>query len=274
MTRVFGTRLEPIPCEAPAALLISDLHVPSDGGAALQHLLAALAAVQRERVPLLVLGDLFDTYVSRAQVRTGVWREVAAAFARSAAAGAPVALLPGNRDFLMGAEFVAASGARLSGGGFRGRLGGVDTVLLHGDELCRNDLPYQRAKKWLRLPLVRWLARRLPLRTALAVAERARAKSRQVIAGGDQGRFLPTAEAVDQALDIGANRLVFGHIHLAGHGRTRAGEYWVLPAFDATGVGLWVDTRGANLVQLRPGGDRVVVDEPPPCPFAQGPNRG
>lgn len=269
MTTVFGTHIEPIPCEAPAALLISDLHVPSDGGAALQHLQAALAAVQRERVPLLVLGDLFDTYVSRAQVRTGVWRGVAEAFARSAAAGAPVALLPGNRDFLMGAEFVAASSASLSGGGFRGRLGGVDTVLLHGDELCRNDLPYQRAKKWLRLPLVRWLCRRLPLRTALAVAERARAKSRQVIAGGDQGRFLPTAAAVEEALACGAGRLVFGHIHRAGHGRVGAGEYWVLPAFDATGIGLWIDARGAGLVRLLPDGVRAPVDEPPPCPFAR-----
>lgn len=192
-------------------------------------------------MPLLVLGDLFERTMrqSRAGLGTGVWRDVAAAFARSAAAGAPVALLPGNRDFLMGAEFVAASGAQLSGGGFRGRLGGrVHTVLLHGDELVPQRPAVPRAKKWLRLPLVRWLARASCRCAPPSRSPSGRGESWQVIAGGDQGRFLPTAAAVDQTLACGAGRLVFGHIHRAGHGRVGPSEDRVLPAFDATGVGL------------------------------------
>ncbi len=141
MTAVFGTRVHAVGADHAAALLISDLHVPADGGASLQALRGALAAARRLGAAVFVLGDLFDSYVCKAQVRHGVWRDVAALLRE---AGVPIALLHGNRDFLLGAEFTAASGARVVAGGLRGRLGGVDTLLLHGDELCRNDLPYQR----------------------------------------------------------------------------------------------------------------------------------
>ena len=63
-----------------------------------------------------------------------------------------------------------ASGAELVAGRYRCERGGADTLLVHGDELCQNDLPYQRAKRWLRHPLTRWVARRLPVALAAASA--------------------------------------------------------------------------------------------------------
>lgn len=268
MTDVLGTRIEPLRAAAERALLVSDLHIGSDGGAALAHLRWAIEAAAAQRASLLVLGDLFDSYVSRAQVRHGVWREVAGLFARAVADGVPVAMLVGNRDFLLGDEFVAASRVQLSRGGLRGVLGGVDTLLLHGDELCQNDLPYQRAKRWLRQPLLRWLARHLPLRLAFGVAERARRKSRMVVATGDQSRFLPTRAAVATALDNGAPRLVFGHIHRRAHGRLAGGEYWVLPAGDAESTGLWLAPGEARLVRLSAGGELAAEPAPPECPLS------
>lgn len=267
MTRVLGTRLFAFERDPAAAFLISDLHVPADGGPALRHLEAAVACATAARTPLLILGDLFDSYVSRAQVRHGVWRDVAALLAGAVAAGAPVELLHGNRDFLLGPEFAAASGARVFAGGRRGAIGGVDTLLLHGDELCQNDLPYQRAKRWLRHPLTRAVARCLPLRTALAVAERARTKSRMVIQSGDQNRFLPTRRALGEAFATGVRRLVFGHIHRFAHGREGGAEYWVLPAFDATGVGLHCVACAIEPVVFRGGGTVERVADPGPCTF-------
>ncbi len=268
MTRVLGTRIEPLRAVAERALLVSDLHIGSDGGAALAHLRWAIAAAAAQRATLLVLGDLFDSYVSRAQVRHGVWREVAGLFARAVADGVPVAMLVGNRDFLLGDEFVAASRVQLSRGGLRGLLGGVDTLLLHGDELCQNDLPYQRAKRWLRQPWLRWLARHLPLRLAFAVAEKARRKSRMVVATGDQTRFLPSRAAVAAAFGNGAPRLVFGHIHRRAHGRLGGGEYWVLPAGDAEAIGVWLAAGEARLVRLSAGGDLTPEPTPPECPLS------
>ena len=59
-----------------------------------------------------------------------------------------------------------------------------------------------------------------------------------VIRSGDQSRFLPTTAAIASAMAVGVPRLVFGHIHRFAHGVAAGGEYWVLPAFDASAVGL------------------------------------
>jgi len=259
---------------APAerAALISDLHVPADGGDVVAALQAAIDAAARERAALFVLGDLFDSYVSRAQVKVGVWRDVAARFAAAGAAGTRVVLLVGNRDFLLGPEFARASGVELVHGGYRAALGGVDTLLLHGDELCQNDLPYQRAKRWLRSAPVRGFARMLPLSLARRAAERARRRSQQVIRAGDQTRFLPSERAVAAAFATGAERLVFGHIHRHAAGSFGDGRgqrrYHVLPAFDATATGLWVAADGARPVRFDAAGEAVGVEQPPPCPWS------
>lgn len=268
MTDVLGTRIFAAD-DAAAAVLISDLHVPDGGGPVVEGLRSAVAAAQAARADLFVLGDLFDTYICRAQVRTGVWRDVAALFAAATAGGVRITLLHGNRDFLLGPEFAAASGARIVAGGLRGRLGGTDTLLLHGDELCQNDLPYQRAKRWLRQPATRAVARMLPLRLALHVAAKARRKSRMVIAAGDQQRFLPTARAVDAAFATGAGRLVFGHIHRFSHGPWASGDYWVLPAFDQSPVGLYCRDGSIRPVRfLGAGGRYEELPAPAACPFA------
>ncbi len=267
MQTVLGTPITHLaPSDGPA-FLISDLHVPLGGGKVLAFLDAALAAARRERARLLVLGDLFDTYITARQTDVLIWRDVAARFREAHDDGVRIDVLPGNRDFLLGPEFVAASRAQLHPGGLRLRLGGVDTLLLHGDELCQNDLPYQRAKKWLRSRWLRLVARRLPVGLALRAAERARQKSAQVIASGDQSRFLPTRAAVDATFQTGARRLVFGHIHRLATATLPTGqETFVLPAFDATATGYRVDRSGITPVRFEP--ESVVTsDEPAPLPL-------
>jgi UDP-2,3-diacylglucosamine hydrolase len=269
VTAVLGTDIHVLATPCERALLVSDLHIPADGGAVLAALGDAVAAARAARAPLFLLGDVFDTYVARGQVRVGVWREVAALLAGLAADGLPVHVLHGNRDFLLGAEFAAASRAVVVAGGLRARLGGVDTLLLHGDELCQNDLPYQRAKRWLRHPLTRAVARSLPVWLAVRIAARARRRSAMVIAAGDQRRFLPTAAAVDAAFATGVDRLVFGHIHRFSCGQRGRGGYRVLPAFDVDAVGVAIDAAGWRAVRFRPGGQTEPVADPGPCPLAE-----
>ncbi|MCR9247071.1 MAG: UDP-2,3-diacylglucosamine diphosphatase [bacterium] len=250
MQHVLGTAISHLaPGDGPA-FLISDLHVPADRGRAFELLESALGAAAAARARLFVLGDLFDSYVTARQIEVGVWRDVAASLRRAVDAGVRIDVLPGNRDFLLGAEFERASGVRLHPGGMRLRLGGVNTLLLHGDELCQNDVPYQKAKRWLRSSAVRLLARNLPLGAALRAAERARKKSATVIASGDQSRFLPTRAAVDAALSTGVRRLIFGHIHRHARVELAGREVFVLPAFDAAGVGFRIDRIGLAAVRF------------------------
>jgi UDP-2,3-diacylglucosamine hydrolase len=250
-------------------LLCSDLHVPVDGGAVLEQLRWICREAQARRARLVVMGDLFDSYVSPRQIEVGAWREVASVLRQVVVAGGEVVVLRGNRDFLLGPEFERASGALLLAGGALASIGDRRVLLLHGDELCVRDLPYQHAKRWLRHPMTRWIARRLPLRAALRIAESARRRSRKVIQSGDPARFLPPPGALEEALSVGADLLVFGHIHRPASGLCGSGGYRVLPAFDMSSAAILAAAdRPPAFVQVSDSG-LAILDEPPPLPAAE-----
>jgi UDP-2,3-diacylglucosamine hydrolase len=168
---------------------------------------------------LVILGDLFDAWVGPAHARLDGAAAVLTALADLHRSGAAVDLIPGNRDFLLDADFEARTGASLRPEGLIGRLpgrtGAAGRVLcVHGDELCTLDLGYQRLKRTLRSGPVRWLAPRLPDAAALWVARRLRGASRQALARKPAASKAQQASAV---LELAAGRqcgtLVCGHAH-------------------------------------------------------------
>lgn len=214
MTTVLGTRVFALAEPAPAAFLISDLHVPADGGQALAHLHHAVAAAEAARAALFVLGDLFDSYVCRAQVRHGVWRDVAARFAAAGRAGVRVTVLHGNRDFLLGAGFEARSGCRLLPDPVVTTLYGERVLLTHGDLLCTGDAAYQELRTTVRGAYFQREVARLSLeqRELLAAAARAGSRAhtstvRAEIMDVDPGALAALVRAA------GVGTIVHGHTH-------------------------------------------------------------
>lgn len=264
--RVVGTIVEPASDDdRPCTILLSDLHVPEDGGRAKQMLCELLDSItEPSTTRVIVLGDLFDVYIGPKQNAVGVWRQVVEAFSAAAERGVSVTLLHGNRDFMLDQGFASLGRCRVVAGGLQIRLGEQTCLLLHGDELCQRDLPYQRAKRVLRHPLTRAILRNLPLSVALKLAARARDRSASVIASGDQTRFDPTAKALQEVFDGSVATLVFGHIHRPARGRFAnadassgaEGEYAILPAFDETGV--YLEYRAGALGYRRVGGEAVT----------------
>jgi UDP-2,3-diacylglucosamine hydrolase len=193
---------------------------------------------------VFILGDLFDVWVNSGQMRVSPWDRVVDALRGIVDQGVSCTVLHGNRDFMLDARFAARTGCRVAPGGIAFRLADRPALALHGDELCQRDVDYQRAKRYLRHPLTRGLLRCLPTRVALSLGDRARRRSRAVIARQpDQSRFEPTRGAVEAAFATGASLLVFGHIHRWARGSFVAAdgrecEYCVLPAFDESGVHL------------------------------------
>ena len=263
MTDVLGTPVEVAADDDRArTLLVSDLHVPMQGGRVLEDLRRLLAEARREAgaTRLLVLGDLLEYLVGPRQLAVGAYRDVVAALRAAAEAGVSITVLRGNRDFMMDGEFARAAGVRLARGGVLLELGGRRCVAVHGDELCVRDLPYQRSKRILRSRVVRGLLRHVPLSVALWLARRVRRASERSVRRGDPSRFLPPETAVREAL-AAADLVVFGHIHRPGRGLIPgAGEYCVLPAFDETGV--FLEQRGRRL-RYRSLDGGVLEDYPP-----------
>lgn len=254
--------------ERTRTLILSDLHVPMDGGRALDMLrevLADAATHEPESTRVFILGDLFDVFVGPKQLRVGGWREVCEALRACSDRGVSITVLHGNRDFMLGATFAEKAGVRVVPGGLMAQVGGAALLALHGDELCQNDLAYQRSKRWLRHPLTRWVLLHLPLSVGMSLGRKARAKSKKSVAAAVQEDLWPAPDAVSAALAEGRGRLVFGHVHRAARGQELpTGDYRVLPAFDEEGVHL--EDRGEGLHYRGLQGQAVA--DPGPWPFA------
>lgn len=233
-------------------LLIGDLHLDPAEPAACRRFVSWLGALRLPR--LVILGDLFETWIGPAQVEWPGWREIVVALSAATAGGVALDLVPGNRDFLLDPGFARLTGVRLHERGFVGRLEtpelGGDAgdparrvLVIHGDELCTLDRPYQRMRRVLRSAPARWLATQLPGALSGAVARRLRARSRSAVAAKrPEDMAQQPFDARRLAAAAGCAWLVCGHVHKARDEVLADGPRWlVVDAFggarDAVRVG-------------------------------------
>ncbi|MEZ5977154.1 MAG: (d)CMP kinase [Planctomycetota bacterium] len=234
-------------------LAVGDLHVDVAAPTAVSGLLRFLAA-QHGRPCLVVLGDLFEYWIGRGQARSEGGVRALAALRELAASGTRVLVVPGNRDFLLGADDERAGGFELRPDGFVGvHADGARTLVLHGDELCTLDRPYQRLRRVVRSVPVRVLARLLPVPVSEAIARRLRAASKDAVARKPPESKRPQRdEALRRARAAGAGTLLTGHVH-EFRDETTEGVRWLCvdafgdgrDAFELTERG-WVATRSAD----------------------------
>jgi len=158
-------------------LFLSDLHLSPDRPATAAAFEAFCAGPARAAAAIYVLGDLYDWWIGDDQLDDPFAARVAAALRGVTAAGVPVHVARGNRDFLYGPRFEHDTGASLLPEQLVVDVRGTPTLLLHGDELCTSDVEYQRyrarmrsadtARRLLALPAFvrRWIARGLRRRS-------------------------------------------------------------------------------------------------------------
>lgn len=234
-------------------LFISDLHLSPARPALVASFRAFCSGPAREAAGIYVLGDLFDIWIGDDQLREPLAAGVARALRGVAEAGVPVALMSGNRDFLLGASFAQAAGAKLLAEQIVVNLAGTPTLLMHGDELCTGDTGYQRFRAvshdpgWQR----RFLA--LPYAIRRAIASWLRGRSRKATAAKPEAIMDVDARAVDAAFRAaGVSRIIHGHTHRPARHHVavdgRDCERWVLAD--------WYD-RGSYL-EFGAGGGRAL----------------
>jgi UDP-2,3-diacylglucosamine hydrolase len=152
-------------------LFISDLHLSWDKPNLTQKFLRFLDQRASNAVALYILGDLFDAWVGDDDF-TPPGNKVRSGLKKLVSSGTDVYLQTGNRDFLLGERFCRETGIKLLDDHIVIDLYGEPTLLMHGDLLCTDDIPYQafRAKShtkawqdnvlgkplWLRLLAARW----------------------------------------------------------------------------------------------------------------------
>ncbi|MDA1264525.1 MAG: UDP-2,3-diacylglucosamine diphosphatase [Planctomycetota bacterium] len=210
---------------APGTVIIGDLHLDLFDP---DHPAPFAAWCRRLDAPrLVILGDLFEFWVGRKQLRVAGARDVMAAMSELAARGTTIDVLWGNRDFLLDRHFERASSARVHRNGLLGEHAGGPTLVLHGDELCTLDVGYQRFKRIARAAPTRWLATHLPFERQKKIAAGLRSQSVRSVAA----KAVPTksmqASAADQAArSAGASVLVCGHAHVFRDEPLPSGARW------------------------------------------------
>jgi UDP-2,3-diacylglucosamine hydrolase len=255
-----------IPRDEPV-LFASDMHLAAEAPATADRFLASLARHGPSAAHLFLLGDLFELWVGD-DAGDPLGARLADALAELARRGVRIALMRGNRDFLLDVPVPGASVAR-----FSERCGatmlpdpcpvslhGRPALLAHGDALCTDDRVYQQWRDTCRDPAWQRAFLSRPLAERFAIGRGARESSE---AGKRErpGALMDVAQAaVDAALDdTGATLLIHGHTHRPGrHGWTHRGEAReriVLTDWDAgAGRGEWLLWRDGAAVAL-PGFD-------------------
>jgi UDP-2,3-diacylglucosamine hydrolase len=141
---------------------ISDLHLSDDRPDILRAFVRFLHQQAPSADALYILGDLFEIWVGDDDL-TPTNRQVADELAALADLGVPSYFIHGNRDFLLGKAFARRARLILLDEECCINLYGRNTLLLHGDTLCSDDLSYQDFRRKVQRPWLQRLFLWLPL---------------------------------------------------------------------------------------------------------------
>ena len=241
------------------ALFISDLHLAGERPDTSERFFRFLSGEAAGAQLLCVLGDLFEYWIGDDELDAAdgdpLARDTARAFRNLTRSGVRVHLMHGNRDFLLGEGFVAATGTGLLQDPTVLQVAGIPTLLMHGDTLCTDDHDYQAWRRTARSETWRREFLAAPLAERRAQVLELREKSRQVVAAKPAEIMDVNDTAVREAFRRhGVRRLIHGHTHRSAYHEIEVNgarcERWVLPDWYGRGGYLAVDEMGARLVSF------------------------
>ena len=194
-------------------LFISDLHLDDTRPETTALLQNFLDNETSHADALYILGDLFEFWIGD-DVPSKCSIEVAAALSRLADKGLPCYFMHGNRDFLLKEVYAKSAGMTLLPEEHVIELYGDRVLLMHGDSMCTDDLPYQQFRATVRNPAWQqdFLAR--PPQERLQIALQARDASAEhkgnvemAIMDVNPGEVVATFERHEVL------RMIHGHTH-------------------------------------------------------------
>lgn len=225
---------------------ISDLHLSEQRPGTVELFTAFIDSAPQPGDRLFILGDLFDAWIGDdddADLADTVRKTLRAVSDREVS----VAIQRGNRDFLMGRRLMRACGAELLPDCYRCSVAGKPALLMHGDLLCTDDIPYQKARRRFRNPLFQWFMLAKPLASRRRIAAEYRRRSGQETA-------LKPANIMDVNDDTVIDYLRRNNVELLIHGHThrpawhqhvcpdgRTADRLVLPEWHEDHAAAWVD---------------------------------
>lgn len=194
-------------------IFISDLHLEESQPdiTALFFKLLTQAACDAEA--LYILGDFFEVWIGDDNL-TPFNQSIIDALKKATQQGLPIYIMHGNRDFLLGKQFLKKTGCKLLSDETVISLYGVPTLLLHGDTLCTDDVAYLKFRKTAR----HWFFQKLFLLKSLAkrqaIATRYRKASQAHVEMVPEYIMDVTQTEVERVMRVHkVQQLIHGHTH-------------------------------------------------------------
>ena len=232
-----------------SALLVSDIHLSALQPRTTAAFLQFLASVPGRAASLYILGDLFEYWAGDDDVDDAYPARILAALRAVSGAGVALYFMAGNRDFLAGPGFEAASGARILPDPyvleFKFSASPRTVLLSHGDALCTDDLDYQTFRSQVRTQAWRKAFLAQPLAERKTVIARLRSRSEAVKRDKPAAIMDVNAVAVRRLLrEQHGDVLIHGHTHRPGvehltvnrDGMPAHLQRWVLTDWDCDGA--------------------------------------
>ncbi|MDO4641969.1 MAG: UDP-2,3-diacylglucosamine diphosphatase [Neisseria sp.] len=241
-------------------IFIADLHLSDDTPALNELFLQTLQRWQGRVDALYILGDLFEVWLG-----DDVLSEIAvtaAAALKAFSETAPVYFICGNRDFLLGPQYADRAGMIVLPENQAVVLYGQIYLITHGDEMCTDDVSYQRFRRIIRKKWLQKILLSLPQGRRRKIAAKIRAASKRK---KQQMGHTPVSDVTEQGVQAALNRypqvqaIIHGHTHRPDVHEHRFGDKtvkrFVLPDWYGNHGGYLVVSEGsAQLQTLEAGG--------------------
>ena len=238
----------PVPCvQAPHAWqrvdFISDLHLDASEPATFQAWASHMAHTPADA--LFILGDLFEVWVG--DDNPDPFAQQCVTVLKATAQRMPVYFMCGNRDFLVGADLLAATGMQglsdptvLALGANTSDSQATRILLSHGDALCLDDHDYLafraqvRDPKWQASFLTQPLAQRQAYARSIRNQSEARKQNHANTLDATGYADVDAHAAVDWLKATDTHVLLHGHTHQpAVHDLGQGLSRWVLSDWHA-----------------------------------------
>jgi UDP-2,3-diacylglucosamine hydrolase len=233
-------------------LFASDLHLSAQRPDRTELFLRLLKSVTPVAAAIYLLGDIVEFWLGDDDPEPAHGALVAA-LADTVQAGTAVYVMTGNRDFLMGAQFFAQTGAKALADFEVIDLFGTATLLTHGDLLCTNDTQYQAFRRYVRDPVNQQKFLSLPVHERYRVAAETRSGTQaSMLEKDDDIMDVNPQEVVRMMQQYAVSALIHGHTHRpAVHiedGVTSKIRRTVLGDWYSTNKVLWCTPSAADLI--------------------------
>ncbi len=196
-------------------LFVSDLHLSHQRPDKLTLFKTFLAEPARKADALYILGDLYEDFWIGVDDTLSPNPEIISALRDfSNHTNTQLFIMCGNRDFHLNNEFAKETGCILISDPTEITLGKKKVLLMHGDTLCTADVKYQKWRRFITHPFIKWIYSIMPYSLRKKIARNVRSYAADAVQKKPAAIIDVTEHTVIETIKkFNIEVLIHGHTH-------------------------------------------------------------